>query len=295
MSRSIDFFIAGFSHCGAETLGKLLGSHPEIHIARQSNPPALVSATVTEVEAWVQGAFKPARNEFLRGLVWDDLSRTAGADACAWLGENFPDAALVFVVRDPLDRAEAAYRALHTSAPVGGPLCPFDIGAALREFPELTEEGRYRSIVERFRSSFADDRIHVIQRETPAMESAEAFSSCLQFLGLAGHTVPLALDGALTEDPGHHDTERLRDLRDPESHPESARALAGLKAEVLDQFLPRLGLRVPFGVDPIVWRPGDEVRLVRALAEDTHEFLEWCRVTLDDWPRFASALRSQGS
>ena len=109
-----DFFCIGFQKCGTSTLYELLAHHPDIVLTRDVKEPMFYR---------VRGLRKICGPDFYKeryfGHVADDDPRLKGEinaglgfSGCAKkLGQDFgPDAKLIFMLRNPVDRCYSAYK-----------------------------------------------------------------------------------------------------------------------------------------------------------------------------------------
>lgn len=197
-----NLFVVGAPKCGTTSLCHYLGSHPDVHIARQKEPLFFCSDQ-THTEPWkisradeYLALFEPGAGLDWRGegSVWYLSSRVAAQRIRA----VSPDARIIIMLRNPVDMAAS----LHAQFLYSGNETIRDFEAAYAAQPArrrgaiipsrahapdgllYTEVGRYAEQVERYLSAFARDRVAVLIFEEFFADPGREYAKVLAFLGL---------------------------------------------------------------------------------------------------------------
>ncbi len=198
-ARTPDFFLVGAAKAGMTSMHQYLRAHPEIYMPARKEPHFfgrdIRSPRFINDRREYLRLFDGARDEKAVGeaSVWYLASRHAAEE----IRDFRPDARIVIMLREPVD----LLRSLHAHNVANGIEDITDLGRAIdagvRDFssriagrPAIPEYltylpvGRFAAQIERYRSCFAEDRIHVILYEEFARDPAAAYSGLLRFLGV---------------------------------------------------------------------------------------------------------------
>jgi hypothetical protein len=192
-----NFLIVGAPKCGTTSLFKYLSDHPQAYL------PYEKELNYFDVE-------------FHRGIGWYTKRFAAGAGCraigeatphyllqeCAQirLAETVPDARLIVMLRNPVDRAYSQYwdarrrwgerrtfeRAIDQELVVGGQ----PLSAELPGPIGLLAAGHYHEQLERLCRRFPRERVHVIIFEDLRERPVETFQAVCRFLDIDEQTVP---------------------------------------------------------------------------------------------------------
>lgn len=177
-----NYLVIGAQKCATSTLCDLLARHPDVFMTEPKEPYFF-----SHDEVWA------------RGLVWYE-SLFAGAagtravgegsttytmrhlypNAAERLREHVPDAKLIYIVRNPLERTPSHW--VHMRSRGGREKRPF--AAALREAPEYLDNSMYLRQIDVYRRWWPDERILVLFFEDFVKDKAATMRRCFEFLGV---------------------------------------------------------------------------------------------------------------
>jgi len=199
-----NFFLIGAARCGSTTLHAHLSSHPEVRMSVPKEPNHYVFAR--ETEAYAGPGVKRSRRLAIKDSrqyerlfaprpgvhVFGDASMNyiRSAEACRSIRREVPDARLVVILRQPVDRA---YSSWVRSVWEGGEPCR-TFEAAWEDGPRrerenwfrLRHRGKslYQGQLVRWFDTFPREQIHVILFEEFRERPAEVVSDLYSFLGV---------------------------------------------------------------------------------------------------------------
>src|SRR5688500_8499904 len=175
-----NLIVIGGLKCGTTSLHHYLNLHPEIAMSR----PKELNYFVAELNwplgrDWYASHFEPeaaARGE--SSPHYTNRPRFEGI--AARLAQTTPDARLIYMVRDPIDRMLSHY--LHN---IGGGYDDRPLEQALAE-PEsaYVDRGRYFFQLEPYLDRFDRDRIALVTREELKTDRAATMRRVFSFLGV---------------------------------------------------------------------------------------------------------------
>jgi hypothetical protein len=193
------FVIIGAMKCGTSALHRMLGAHPDIAM---SDPKELnfFFGTAPPVDAddpwstgnWWRGAgwyaahfptHAPVRGEASPGYTSPDHPHVA-----ARLAATLPDARLVYLVRDPVDRAISQYLHHRRDGTEDRPLAE----ALLDPASQYLARSRYHERLTPFLDRFPNDRILIVATEDLRDQPAPTMARVLRFLDADPQVMPSA-------------------------------------------------------------------------------------------------------
>jgi hypothetical protein len=180
-----DFIVAGASKAGTTWLSRCLGAHPEVFVAL--HPTEYFSYRFDRGLNWYEGFFSEADGAKRIGekstsyMIWDE---TPGR-----IADALPDVTLLFVLREPVARANSHYRMLLRAGNVTD-----DIDAELVPGTPLVEEGRYFQRLNGFRRHLADEQVRVLLYDDLIADPAAFIRHVYGSLGVSEDVVPPLVD-----------------------------------------------------------------------------------------------------
>lgn len=189
--RRPDFVVPGFARCGTTWLYEVLRRHPGIFLPERKELDFFS-------ESWARGYpfyaayFAAARPEQLTG----DLSPVYAEhpEVPGRLAATAPDARIVIVVRDPVDRLRSSYWQSRRDGWSHAELVRFLEGEV--EDCGYLRNQRYAPTVEAYRRLFGSDAVLVLVYEEMSRDPRAAIRAILRHLGL-GEGLPAGVDGLL--------------------------------------------------------------------------------------------------
>lgn len=288
----VDFVVAGFSKCGTTTLHELLSRHADI-LMTGTKDVRFHEQTAEEIRESFDTWRRKRTLEKLFGTT--SIWLTSSPCDIDRMVEIFPDAKLVFIARDPVGRIESSFREFHHSGATYGVECPYEFGAALKQLPQILADSDYEAWLNAYRERCGPAFVHIVFLEDLKKHPRSTLARCFEFLGVDPDVeIP---DRGIRMNAGsrkYYDDRRLRKMRNTLRSPSTGIPLSKLPRVVQDQFLPHLGLRLPFDREPIDWQPEDEQYVLKSLAGGVTRFLEQHGKSIDFWPRFAGMLLRHG-
>jgi sulfotransferase family protein len=173
--------VIGARKCGTTSLYHYLAAHPEIAMSRQKELRFFVAERnwprgvdwyrrFFDVDAPVRGEASPCYSE-----------HPIHAGVPARMAALIPDAKLVYLVRDPIDRLVSHW--VMDSA-LGYERRPFAEAVADLDRSRFALYGRYWTQVERYLEHFAAERIHVVDRHELLRRREAVMAGVFAFLGV---------------------------------------------------------------------------------------------------------------
>lgn len=271
------FVLAGAMKAGTTSLAAWLDAHPDIHVAPQKevaffNNPHHWWLGVD----WYRRQFAGAGDARAVGDATPLMSNPVAVDHMA---DVLPDAAIVAVLRDPVDRAYSHYWHLRST---GQERRSFE--RALRDEaadPEgsrgavphdYLHRSRYLPQLEHLAERFPRERLRVVLFDDLRDRPAEVFADVCRLLAVDATAVPAVVG-------------EVRDPRPPRPHPAVEVALRVSRAE---RWLPsravgwvRTAAAVAGGYPPI--EPALRARLVHELSAEIGALADWLGRDLSAW------------
>lgn len=166
---------------GTTSLHRYLSEHPQVFMTKVKEVDFF-----TEELNWDKGfdwyarQFADAPHDAKRGEASTSYTkhpRYSGAPAR--IAEHLPDARLIYVVRDPVERIRSHYQ--HNVA-IGEESRSFE--DALTSNPSYIDYSRYAMQIDRYLEHFSQDHLLVITSEDLRNKRAETFKRVLEFIGV---------------------------------------------------------------------------------------------------------------
>jgi hypothetical protein len=183
--RDPDFLVIGSMKSGSTTLFEYLGRHPQVFACEPKEPQYFSREEVNRRGIdWYRSLFAAASPEQICGegstcyTRWPHFGDVAGRIAAA-----LPDVRLVFIMRNPVDRAYSHYRHLMQERDkLGGPVLSFR--EALEEIPEIIDTSLYLKQIEQYLTHFPRDRFFLLTLDELRAEPERVLQELQEFLGL---------------------------------------------------------------------------------------------------------------
>jgi len=194
-ARPAQAFIVGAQRCGTTSLATTLERHPQVAFAqpRRPEPKAfLAPGAAADVEAYVERYYADAGPQ--TRLRCEKSTSYLGSDlACTQIAAAFPEAHVIVMLRDPVERAMSHYGFSRAEGvedlPIGEALDPsaesrpWDTDAISVSPYEYLSRGRYVDDLRRWFEAFPAEAVHVLLLED-LMEEPRRYEELLADLGL---------------------------------------------------------------------------------------------------------------
>jgi len=195
-----NLIVIGAMKCATTALHRYLDGHPDIAMAEAKELNFFVGPSRPGAGAdwhagnwhrgigWYAGQFSAGAS--IRGEASPSYTSPAFPEAAARMAATVPDARLVFLVRDPIDRALSQFR--HHAAD-GTERRPF-AEAVLDPGSQYVTRSRYHDRLLPFLERFAPDRIRVVLQEDLLGHRRRTLTELFRFAGVAEGPWPPAAE-----------------------------------------------------------------------------------------------------
>jgi hypothetical protein len=284
MKTTIDFFVPGFSKCGTTTLFKVLNHHPEIFIPEFKEPNYFGNSGGEKKMQWFDSLYSIAKTGLRKGDCSTFYSSICmEKSASREMFENNPDAKLIFIARDPIDRIESSFREMHNSAPKFGLNTPFHLDEALIQMPQIIGDTSYFSRIKLHRELFGKKNVLVLFFEEMKTDVTTVAERCYDFLGVGEHTFTMEMLPHMNRgEEKLYDSRLFRWIR---CNPVFGTWLSKISIPKQDSIATKLGMRKPF-TRPIQWSQKATSLVKDLLGPDIDAFLDDLGETRSRWPRY---------
>jgi hypothetical protein len=267
-ARLPDFVIVGAMRSGTTSLARWMGDHPEIHMA-PAKELHYFDRGLEHGLTWYAEQFKGATDEKAVGEATPNY--LYDPDAIARMAEVIPQARLLAVLRNPVDRAYSHY--WHRRARGRETLAFTDAVAAEERRLEqgdwrdradfsYLDRGRYASQLERAARHYSRDAMLVLLFDDLRDDPAAAFSQVCRFLDVDASVVP-DLVGRTVNEFQRFRSPRLRNAT--KNLPSPVRRVIGRLNSVADAYPPMPG---PLRRDLVARFAGERAALSAWLGRD---------------------------
>ncbi len=200
--RLPDFLIGGAQKSGSTALHVLLGGRRDVYLAR---PQELDYFDRDDVYArglgWYRTHFEAAAGD-CRAVGQTSTQYLYSRQAAARIGRDLPGVKLIFILRNPVDRAWSHYwhcvkYGLETASFAAARRLEGERlarGGDHRRWFSYLDRGRYAEQLERYLEHFPRERILVLRTEDLAREPGRVLDRCCRFLDLEPRAADLPAD-----------------------------------------------------------------------------------------------------
>jgi hypothetical protein len=176
-----NLIVIGAAKCGTTSLHEYLDVHPDVSMSREKELNFFV-----EEQNWRRGIDWYRAQFDAHAAVRGESSPAYSAfpvyrDVAARIAQTIPDARLVYLVRDPIDRIVSHHRYRSLNWPAIGTL-EDALRSDLRE--RLVAPSRYWTQLEQYLTWFGSNRILVVDSNDLREHRQEALRTVFSFLGL---------------------------------------------------------------------------------------------------------------
>lgn len=178
-----DFLIIGAMKCGTSTLQAQLAAQPGIFMTTPKEPNFFSDdAIFSRGLAWYEGLFAAALPGDLKGEASTHYAKLpTHPDALARLAAVLPAPKLIYLIRNPLERAVSHYIHEWSMGKMSG-----NIETAFIDHPELVAYGCYGCQIEHYVRTFGAKAILLTSLETMTAEPQHVLNRIGAFLGHPG-------------------------------------------------------------------------------------------------------------
>jgi len=188
-ATELNFFIIGAAKAGTTSLSSLLGTHPEIGIP-QSKEIHFFSFDHVYSLGWEHYTrlFEHFSDRSAIGDASTSYSRIRyHPSTVERIYRQIPDAKIIYMVRNPLQRIESAYIE-HLCTPES-PVFP-SVNEAVAALPMIVDSSRYWEVYDAYRQRFDEGKIQVVWFEVYLVNKVAVLRDLYQFLNVSNGAVP---------------------------------------------------------------------------------------------------------
>lgn len=193
IARFPDFFLVGAPKSGTTSIYECFGRHPGIFVPKTKEPHFFSCPEAKDT--YYEVTFVDAEPDYLELFREADEEQRIGdfspsylyyKNAAVRIKERCPDAQILMVLRDPVDRAISHYLMDRRSGYQDHSLkeCLLNREDHPRFYREYVEVGEYSEQVERYLRLFGGDNVHIWLFETFASYTEQTVREMLSCLGL---------------------------------------------------------------------------------------------------------------
>ncbi len=207
------FFIVGAQRTGTTYLYTLLDEHPDIDMAKPARPEPKFFLDETRVakgpDAYIEQYFDTTANPKCRGEK--STTYIEREDAAMRIAQLFPDARILMVLRDPIERAISNYAFSRANdfedlemweafTSEEARITQFD-GAVVSASPfAYLRRGRYIDCIRIYEKHFKRDHLHIVLHED-LVDGGNGIARVYDFLGVDTTFTPPSLGKTINPNP----------------------------------------------------------------------------------------------
>lgn len=204
--RLPDWLIVGAAKSGTTALHAMASQHPGISVGRVKEPRYFATRYEEMDAQWYAEIFAtcPPDTLALDASVDNTLASQPTNPAVDRIAELLPDARLVYIARDPVDRIASNVRMLEREGLFGAPGFPADDDGRweiVRHDSRLLDRSRYWWHVTELRRRFSDDAILPLVHEDLERDPDRVLQQVYAFLGLEPHGLGDVIRTQVAEGP----------------------------------------------------------------------------------------------
>ncbi|KPP83938.1 MAG: Sulfotransferase domain [Rhodobacteraceae bacterium HLUCCA08] len=176
-----DFIVIGAMKSGTTTLADQLAAQDGVFVTTPKEPNYFSDdAVYAKGPDWYAALFDPAPPSALRGEASTHYTkRPTYPDTVARLHDACPELRLIYMIRNPVERAVSHYIHEWSERRVGG-----RIDLAFAQMPELVDYGRYAYQLDPYLEAFGQAAIHLTSLEQITQDPQAEFARIARFLDL---------------------------------------------------------------------------------------------------------------
>jgi len=185
-----NFFVIGAMKSGTSSLHAYLQSHPQIFMSEPKEPDYFVQVlNWGRGQEWYESLFAGSERAVARGEASTSYSmRHAWPGPAKRIASVVPEARIVYLVRDPIERMLSHYIMLRKTGKEQRPA-----EKAFREEPGYIRTSSYWFQLEAYLEHFPRERVFVLTSEALRHDRASTVRRVWEFLGVDATYVPEAL------------------------------------------------------------------------------------------------------
>jgi hypothetical protein len=176
------FIIIGAMKSGTTSLASYLGAHPDVFMSSPKEPNFFSrrwDKRGEELLPWYEGLFQDSSGIPCRGEASVSYTMAPAFEGVpARIARIVPDARLVYLIRNPVDRIRSMY-----VNEVGNGDTELSLSESLDQDPRYLEISRYAAQAELYLEHFARDQLLIVSSERLRDDRARVVRKVLDFIG----------------------------------------------------------------------------------------------------------------
>lgn len=195
------FVVIGAMKGGTTSLAAYLAGHPDVFMSSPKEPRYFTKEWERGRE-WYESLFEAGRTAAARGEASTDYTKAPQVEgAPARLAQVVPDAKLLYLVRNPVDRIRSHY--VHRSSRyVETKIERRPLDVAVRHDPMYLDWTRYGAQLDRYLEHFPREQLLVVSSERLRTSRRETLAEVFEFIGVDPHVDVPDLDRELNRGAG---------------------------------------------------------------------------------------------
>jgi len=159
LKPDIDFFLIGAAKCGTTSVYRTFSRHPDIYVPPIKEPRFLCGSNLKKGWRWYARNWKKQPAGTITGDFSPSysVSLSASAPAPRRIAQHYPNAKIIYVVRDPVAAAISNWRMATAKSKEG-----LSFAEAVRAWPSVGQRMKFWSQISLYRKYFPDSQIRVI-------------------------------------------------------------------------------------------------------------------------------------
>jgi hypothetical protein len=257
----------------------MLNQHPNVFIPKEKEPWFFSSPGYEKNKQAYEDLFKSSISDQLLGEGSTNYSSYVAEDISIQRIKNSqPNCKFIFIARNPIARIESSFKESHNSSPKYGINTPFNLSKAMDELPQIVEDSKYNTRINKYYEVFNQKQILIIFLEDLASSPRREMTRCFNHLGIDAnfHTTNEKKNRGTTK---VHDSHLLRKMRGMRT---IGPLIAKLSFEKQEELFTPIGLRRSFK-QKITWDEKSLDIYEREIKPDAEKFLRSHGKPLSYW------------
>jgi len=201
MNRKVNLFIIGASKCGTTSLWSMLNNHTDVYMSQPKEPFFFSFSDYNSKYEDYYKFFERVENEKYMGEATPIYSETTLIpDLPNRLHKYNPDAKIIYLVRNPLDRLKSVWRQLlyrghdrkkayENYCDIDVPMMPDSFNKAIYEYPNFIEATKYWTHLKNYLKFFPKENLGVFFFEDLKDNPKSFFKDVCDFLEIDNYFI----------------------------------------------------------------------------------------------------------
>lgn len=183
MNKTVDYIFVGPQRTGTSWIDQVLREHPQLCL------PKNVKETMFFDKYWDRGL------EYYEEFFSDKEVNQKAVEVCPTyfdsleapqrIKESYPDATIIFTLREPVDRALSLFRHHAAKGRVSA-----TFSDAAQEFPQIKSAGHYKEHIERWLTYFDRSKVKVFLFDEIGANPQQVYGQFCELFSIEEHQLP---------------------------------------------------------------------------------------------------------